>query len=131
MTMRDYAREQTAALLVRLEAEVDRTARSAGAKEVHDLRVTIRRFSECLRQFDRFFPARPIRRRLKGIMGAAGSVRDRDIALELLAASGARAPGAAEALVRERRLAGDRLQQRLKAWKRGALNQECRAALGL
>lgn len=86
--MRDYVRLQTAILLRRFAFQVNRTSQSADAESIHDLRVAIRRFSRCLRVFSQFYPNhtwKRIRTQLNELMGMAGAVRDRDIALELLA----------------------------------------------
>ena len=89
--MREYARLQTANLLRRFAFQLTRTARSGDAESIHDLRVAIRRLSRCLRVFSQFYPdrsAEKIRRRLAAVMALAADVRDRDVALELLAEAG-------------------------------------------
>ena len=86
--MRDYARLQTAILLRRFAFQVNRTSHSGDAESIHDLRVSIRRFSRCLRVFSQFYPNgtwRKLRSQLSELMSMAGAVRDRDVALELLA----------------------------------------------
>ena len=85
--MREYAVLQTAILLRRLAFQVNRAAKSGEAEAIHDLRVAIRRFSRALRAFAQFFPGRSgkkVRSQLAQVMAAAASVRDLDIALELL-----------------------------------------------
>ena len=131
MTMREHARRQAETLLRSLDEEVSCATRSARPEAVHNLRVSIRRFSECLRAFQQFFPARRIRKRLKRIMDAAAEVRDRDIALEFLAKAHINAPEAVGAIARERRGAEDKLKQHLITWKSGSLADEWRAELGL
>ena len=87
MTMRDYALGRSALLLRRLAFEMHRAARLRDPESIHDLRVSIRRFQQCLEAFSQFFAkgqARKIRRRLHRVMRIAGEVRNRDIALELL-----------------------------------------------
>jgi CHAD domain-containing protein len=89
--MREYARQQTAFLLQGLAAEIKRAAREESADAIHDLRVAIRRLSRCLRSFSQFYPGRgwkKARAQLSELLHAAGAVRDRDIALELLAEAG-------------------------------------------
>jgi CHAD domain-containing protein len=89
--MREYVRVETAILLRRLAFQVGRIAKSSDAESIHDLRVAIRRFNRCLSLFSQFYPGRSskkARRRLDGLMKAAGSVRDLDIAIELLAETG-------------------------------------------
>jgi len=85
--MRKYAIEQTVARLARFAFQVQDALRSQKAEDVHDLRVSIRRFQECLRTFEEHFEpqvARKCRRRLRRIMALAAEVRNRDIAMELL-----------------------------------------------
>jgi len=89
--MRAYAQQQTRTLLRRLAYQVNQTERLGDADAVHDLRVAIRRFTQCLRVFHQFFPkseARKIRHKLKLIMQAASDVRDHDITLDLLKDAG-------------------------------------------
>lgn len=91
MTMREYARGETSALLHRLAQQARLAEESAEAGPIHDLRVAIRRLSRCLRVFAQFYPAgsrRKLRGRLRILMDAAGAVRDLDIAIALLAEAG-------------------------------------------
>ena len=88
--MHDYAVEQMNRLLTTLAFQVHRAARKAGPDEIHDLRVSIRRFSQGLELFSAFFPkweVKKIRRMLKRLMQLTSSIRDRDITLEFLAES--------------------------------------------
>jgi CHAD domain-containing protein len=89
--MREYVREETARLLERFGAELKRAAEIADADAIHDLRVSIRRLSRCLRVFATFYPGsswKKIRAQLSGLLQFAGAVRDRDIALELIGKAG-------------------------------------------
>jgi len=120
--MREYVRLQTGTLLRGLASQVNRAARAGDADAIHDLRVAIRRLRRCLRVFAQFYPRRswkPMRRRLSDLMDACGSVRDRDIAVELLRKA---AVPAASPLVRrlgeERRAAAEELRRKLHRWKR-------------
>jgi CHAD domain-containing protein len=135
MNMREYVRVQTRILLRRLASQVYRTARSGDADAIHDLRVAIRRLSRCLRVFAQFYPGRSwkqMRRRLADLMDACGSVRDRDIAIELLEKAGV---PAASALVRqldaERRAADEELRRELRRWKDRGFRRQCWARLEL
>jgi CHAD domain-containing protein len=68
--------------------QVGRASKTRDAECVHDLRVAIRRFGQCLRAFGQFFPpgaSKKIRRNLKKLMTHSSEVRNRDIALGLLA----------------------------------------------
>ena len=86
--IREYAIEQVNHLLTRLAFEVHRAAKKPGADEIHDLRVSIRRFSQGLDVFRDFFPCwevKKVRKRLKRMMRLTSQLRDRDITLEFLA----------------------------------------------
>lgn len=75
-------------LLTKLAFQVHRAARKPGADEIHDLRVSIRRFSQGLEVFERFFPkweVKKIHRMMKRMMRLTSSIRDRDITLAFLA----------------------------------------------
>src|ERR1035441_899436 len=135
MSMREYVRLQTGILLRGLASQLNRTARTGDAGAIHDLRVAIRRLSRCLRVFAQFYPARswkPIRRRLSDLMDACGSVRDRDIAIELLEMAGV---PAASPLVRqldeERRAADGELRRELRRWKKDGLSRRWSVRLEL
>jgi CHAD domain-containing protein len=89
--MRNYVNEQLGGRLARLAFEVRRAGRSRRPEDVHDLRVSIRRFLECLSAFEDYYPSRvakKCRRRLREVMELAAAVRDRDIALELVTQAG-------------------------------------------
>jgi CHAD domain-containing protein len=127
MSMREYVRVQTGILLGGLSSQVNRTARTGDAEAIHDLRVAVRRLSRCLRVFAPFYPGRswkPMRRRLAGLMDACGSVRDRDIAIELLEKAGV---PAASPLIRqldeERRTADGELRRALRRWKKDGFSR--------
>ncbi len=85
--LHDYAIEQMNGLLTRLAFQAHRAAKTPGAGEIHDLRVSIRRFTQGLLLFSDFFPkweTKKIKRMLKRVMGLTSEIRDRDIALEFL-----------------------------------------------
>ena len=102
MDTRTYARNTTARRLDTLAAEIKRTLDAPDADAVHDLRVSIRRFKQALSVFADWLPAkeaRKARRALRKVMDAAGRVRDRDIAREILDRSRAeQAPAMSEAI---------------------------------
>lgn len=86
--MHDYAIEQMNGLLTRLAFQAHRAAKHPGSDEIHDLRVSIRRFSQALLVFADFFPkweAKKVKRMLKRLMQLTSEIRNRDIALEFLA----------------------------------------------
>ncbi|MBZ5609682.1 MAG: CHAD domain-containing protein [Acidobacteriia bacterium] len=89
-TIQDFAAGQMNRLLNALAFQLHRAVKSPGEKEIHDVRVSIRRFSQGLRLFAEFFPrgeARKIERRLKRMLRLTSEIRNRDIALEFLARS--------------------------------------------
>jgi CHAD domain-containing protein len=134
--MREYVRLQTAMLLRRLAYQVSRSARSGkDADAIHDLRVAIRRLSRCLRVFADFYPDdswKKIRKELAELMRSAGRVRDRDIALALLAEAGVeRRAAIAARLETERKQAARDLQLETRRWKRGSFSRKWRGALEL
>jgi CHAD domain-containing protein len=88
--MHDYAIEQMNRLLTTLAFQVHRAAKKPGPDEIHDLRTSIRRFSQGLDLFSDFFPkweVKKIRTMLKRMMQVTSSIRDRDITLEFLMTS--------------------------------------------
>ena len=90
-SIHDYAVAQMNRLLTRLAYQVHRAAKKPGADEIHDLRVSVRRFSQGLQLFADFFPQREvkkIRSMLKSLMRLTSAIRDRDITLEFLAEAG-------------------------------------------
>ena len=132
--MQDYVRSQTATLLRRLAYAVGRAAKSGDADSIHDLRVSIRRFSRCLQVFAQFYPegsGKKIRRRLSILMEAAGTVRDLDIALELLAADGKDNRRLVSRLKQERRHANRELFDEVEHWHNQGFSKKWRNSLGL
>lgn len=125
ITMRAFALDQTAARAEKMAAEVQRTVGSPDVEAVHDLRVSIRRFSQCLRTFRQWLPRgdrRRIRKRLKAVMDACSEVRDRDIALELT-----RGDGLPEDAALYRRLQADRTSAAVAL--QALLGRECASNL--
>ena len=135
LTIEGYASAQTAGLLDRLAWQVRRTAKRCDPDSVHDLRVAIRQFLNCLRVFKQFFPDQPrkkIRRQLQVIRDLAGEVRNRDIALEILA-SVLNLPDEelSSPLAHERARAKRALENALQRWTRRKLFRKWRETLGL
>lgn len=133
--MRDYARLQTAVLLRRFAFQVNRTSQSGDAESIHDLRVSIRRFSRCLRVFAQFYPNgtwKRLRSQLSELMGMAGAVRDRDIALELLAdAEISERASIVTQFQSEREQLAAALTVELRRWKRRDFSRKWRRRLEL
>jgi CHAD domain-containing protein len=133
--LRTYALQQTRTLLRRLAFQINRAARVGDADAVHDLRVAIRRFAQCLRIFDQCYPAghgRKIQRKLKVVMQAASSVRDRDITMELMRAAGiVETSKAVAAVEKERRQAEHDLVQAIRRSGKSNFSRKWRSKLGL
>jgi CHAD domain-containing protein len=135
MTMRDYALERGSVLLRRLAFQMHRAVRLRDPESIHDLRVSIRRFQQCLAVFQQFFPkgqAKKIRRRIHQIMQIAGEIRNRDIALELIEKSGLPVETALAGRLRQEtgRLHGELLRL-VGRWGRRDLSRRWGARLGL
>jgi CHAD domain-containing protein len=133
--MRDYARLQTAILLRRFAFQVNRTARNTDADSIHDLRTSIRRLSQCLRVFADFYPedaGKKLRRQMRDLMSAAGSVRDLDIAVELAVKSGVASDAPLiQSLETERRQSARRLALQARRWNNKDFSRKWRARLEL
>jgi CHAD domain-containing protein len=115
MTLGKYIRNQVDDLITGVARESAKADTSADG--VHDLRVAIRRLSECLRVFDSVFPegaADEVRGSLKVAMKQAAEVRNHDIASTLM--HKAQRPGGIE-IVAGRDRAAEKLASVLEAWK--------------
>ena len=135
MTTRAYAQQQTRTLLRRLAFQVNQTMRQGDADAVHDLRVAIRRFTQCLRTFGQFFPkaeTKKIRQRLKTIMQAAAEVRDFDITLELFEEAGIpKKSKAGSVLLKQRKQAEKKLMNVIRQSSRDNFSRKWRTKLEL
>ncbi|NEY60862.1 CHAD domain-containing protein, partial [Klebsiella pneumoniae] len=83
--------------------------------DVHQLRIWTRRAAAALRLFDPLVPAKrggPLKKTLKKLRRAAGRVRDCDVFLDQLEASGNQSPRMIEALRSQRRQARRALRAR-------------------
>ena len=133
--MQEHVRTQTATLLRRFAYQVNQAAKSCDEEAVHDLRVSIRRLNRCLQVFSTFYPensAKKLRRRLKTLMEAAGEVRDLDIAMELVAATGVDHKAALSYRMAEaRRQARRNLVNEVQLWKARGFSKKWRTTLGL
>ena len=115
--------------------QLNRAARSGTPDAVHDLRVAIRRLSRCLRMFAQFYPGYGwirMRRRLKDLLDACGAVRDRDLALAVLAKAGF-PPGSivVRRLNLERHEALQELMVQLNRWRGRGTSRKWREQLGI
>jgi CHAD domain-containing protein len=121
--------------LRRLAFQANRTARLSDAGSIHDLRVSIRRLSQCLRVFGQFFPresGKKFQSRLSAAMDLASAVRDRDIAMELLAAARVPSDSALVQVISQERAGAERsLVAKLERWSRRGFQKKWRSRLEL
>ena len=85
--MKQFARSQVAALFNRLVKTLHRAAQKQDADAVHQMRVSIRRFDQCLTVFEQYVPEREskkLRKHLRRVMRLSSKVRDLDIAILFL-----------------------------------------------
>jgi len=133
--IRDHAVGQASALLRRLAFQANQTAHLSDAGSVHDLRVSIRRLGQCVRVFGQFFPRqseKKFQRRLNAVMDLASAVRDRDIAMDLLAAARVRSDSAMVRVLSEERAGAERaLVAALERWSRRGFQKKWRSRLEL
>ncbi len=119
--------------LDRLVSHVSHTVRSPDVDQVHDLRVTIRRFAQVLRIFKLCFPVKEVKRiqrALKKHMALAGEVRDLDIAAGLLGKSRLAEAATFRAKLHGRRKnAGRTLAGKLQRWKQRRMYSKWRRKL--
>ena len=133
--MLEFANAQVAARLGALAFEVHRASQTQEAETIHDLRVAIRRFGQSLAVFSALLPkkeSKKVRKQLRGIMDAAGAVRDRDIALEYLQDAGVSPQDPLWARISsERTLAERALVEKVRRWSQRNLSGKWRGALRL
>ena len=130
-----FASVQVNRLLGKLAFQVRRAAKHPDEETIHDLRVSIRRLSQCLREFRQFFPRREtkkILRQLGKVMDLAAEMRNRDVAIELLgAAGGGPQPQLVANLRREREQAKRKLARALAQWRRRDFSRKWRPWLAV
>ena len=133
--MPEFAASQAADLLRRTGFQANRVCSQGNAISIHDLRVSIRRLTECLRVFGPLLPrdgAKKVRRRLRTAMDLASQVRNHDIAAELLRRAAAPPDSPIlQALAAERTEAGHALAAELKRWRNRGVQKKWRARLGV
>jgi len=117
-----FARAQSRARLTRLLKELRRAGKHPEDPEtIHDLRVSIRRFTQGLRTFRSVFdpgPLKKLQRRLRKLMDAGGSVRTCDVALDVLRQAGVENGLSTSRIAAARTEAEETLRDRLKKQRR-------------
>jgi CHAD domain-containing protein len=106
----EFARLETEARMTRFFAELERATRTPDEEAVHDLRVSIRRFSQALRIFAPLLPGKAVKRirgRMKVVMDAAAVVRDLDVGMQELAGLGVEAEDPVVVQMRAERRRGE------------------------
>jgi CHAD domain-containing protein len=87
-----FALAQARARFKRLCATFNRSAKRPEKPEsAHDLRVSLRRFLQCLEMFGGLFPSKPaekLRKRSRKLLDLCGAKRDYDVALQVLTDAG-------------------------------------------
>jgi CHAD domain-containing protein len=131
-SIHDFAVEQTNRLLTTLAYQVHRAVKKPGPDEIHDLRVSVRRFSQGLELFEDFFPkweVKKIRRMLKRVMSVTSDIRDRDITLDFLKEAG---HAAHQSRVQKERLTYQRqFSEMLRRWTARDFSTKWRNGLSL
>jgi CHAD domain-containing protein len=111
MTLRGFAQRRTQAALLRLSKELRRATKNPeDADAIHDLRVSIRRYTQCLRTFSELYDpveVKRIRRRLRKLMKLCGEARNCDIAIALLEQAGLPADNRSLTRLRKMRSKGE------------------------
>jgi CHAD domain-containing protein len=125
-----FASAQALRLLGKLAFQVRHAARRPNAGAIHDLRVSIRRFSQCVREFRQFFPrhqTKKILKQLERVMDLAAEMRNRDIAIEMIGGEGDSAESVFAAELREEREEAKRkLSRALVQWRRRDFSRKWR-----
>lgn len=133
--LHDFVRTSLERRLKQAQKQWRRCAAKPGAGEVHDLRVSLRRFGENLWLFRRLFgrrERRQVRDELKLVMRLTGACRDADIAIESFAKAGVPAgPACRLALENARATAEAALAAALASGLRSGVIRRWRATLGL
>ncbi len=130
--IKDYAVEQMNRLLTTLAFQVHRAAKKPGAAEIHDLRVSIRRFTQGLLLFTEFFPkweVKKIKRMLKRMMQLTSEIRNRDIALEYLVRS--KESAHRQRLTKERMQCQRQFAEMVRRWSARDFSAKWRNSLSL
>lgn len=130
-TLRDYADDQMNRLLTALVFRIHSAVKTPGPDQIHDVRVSIRRFSQGLIVLADLFPrtqVKKIKRRLKRLMRLTSEIRNRDIAVQMLAKS---QPELRQRLVHERRSFESEFLDLARRWAKRDFSAKWREGLDL
>lgn len=125
-----YGGQQIDRLLTQLAKDLRRTQTNSEPDSIHDLRVSIRRLGQALRVFRGFVPEaelKPIRKLLRQMMDLTSEVRNRDIAVELIADS--KNNKLKQQLRKDRKAYAERFNQVVREWNAGNVPATWRNAL--
>src|SRR5882724_21537 len=130
---RKFASDHAQKLLGQLAFEINRVAKSRDPESVHDLRVSLRRFSQTLHLFEDCFPGRKIHKinlRVKRVMWSADELRNFDTTLRLLSKARRSGSSALRSKLQARRKESERLLAALlKRWTERKSSVKWRTAL--
>ncbi len=130
---RKFVAEHAQKLLGQLAFEINRAAKSRDPESLHDLRVSLRRFSQTLHLFRDFFPGKKMHKidvRVKKVMRSAEELRNFDTTLRLLSKAHRSGSSALRSKLQARRKESERLLVGLlKRWTERKLSVKWRAAL--
>jgi len=135
--IREFAIQAVDRLLTSLVFAIHNAARVKDPDAIHDLRVSVRRFTQSLIAFEEFFPHREVKRirgRLRKLMRLSSQVRNRDIALEFLSSETDKRPArdALRTRMEIERLAHEQqFAALLERWRSREFSARWRAALAL
>jgi CHAD domain-containing protein len=133
--MDKFASVQASRLLGKLAFQVRHAVKHPNEEAIHDLRVSIRRLSQCLRELHQFFPRREMKKILKQlskVMDLAAEMRNRDIAIELIGKDGRPSESVFIASLRqEREQATQKLSRALVQWRRRDFSRKWRPWLAV
>jgi len=131
--IRKFAAEHAQKLLGQLAFEINRVTKSRDPESVHDLRVSLRRFSQTLQLFRDFFPGRKMHKiglRVKKVMRYADELRSLDTTLRLLSKAHRSGSSTLRSKLQARRKESERLLVGLlKRWTERKSSVKWRATL--
>jgi CHAD domain-containing protein len=130
---RKFAAEHTQKLLGQLAFEINRVTKSRDPESIHDLRVSLRRFSQALQLFRDFLPGKKMHKiglRVKRVMRSADELRNFDTTLRLVSKAHRSGSAAVRSKLQARRKESERLLvSLLQRWTERKSSVKWRTAL--